>query len=181
MPVSKSAQAILRFAAVVAIDALIVWIFYRGIHVNPTTVGFTFLLAILAVAASWGLHYAVVMAVVATLAYNYFFLPPVLRFTIADPQNWVALFAFLFTAIVASQLSERARREATESDERRSEVERLYSFSQALLVSDNVYGLLNLIPKYAVDSFGVTSAAMFVEGKETYFYDVLSQSLFPSE
>jgi two-component system, OmpR family, sensor histidine kinase KdpD len=172
---------ILRFVGSAAIVCVIVLMYSKWLHVNPTTVGFTFLLAILSVSASWGLRYAIFMAVLATLGYNYFFLPPLYQFTIADPQNWIALFAFLFTAIIASQLSERARREAEESNERRSEVERLYSFSQALLVSDNVYGLLNLIPKYAVDSFAVTSAAMWVEGKETYFYDVLSQSLFPTE
>ncbi len=182
MPVSKSAQAVWRFAAVAAIDALIVWIFYRGIHVNPTTVGFTFLLAILAVAASWGLHYAVVMAVVATLAYNYFFLPPVLRFTIADPQNWVALVAFLITAILASQLAERARREAWQSNQRRQEVERLYAFSQQLLVTENVFTLLNSVPAYIVDSFGVAGAAVFLENKQkTYFSDISLQSSLPVE
>ena len=46
-----------------------------------------------------------VMAVGATAAFNFFFLPPVGTFTIADPQNWVALFAFLVTALVASNLA----------------------------------------------------------------------------
>jgi two-component system, OmpR family, sensor histidine kinase KdpD len=137
---------ILRFAASAAIVCVIVLVYSKWLHVNPTTVGFSFLLAILAVAASWGLRYAIFMAILATLGYNYFFLPPLYQFAIADPQNWVALFAFLFTAIMASQLSERARQQAEGSNRQRSEVERLYSFSQALLLSDNVYGLLNLIP-----------------------------------
>jgi len=119
LPVSRAVQPILRFAAVVAIDLIIVWVYFKGIHVNPTTVGFTFLLAILVVSATWGLQYSLFMAVVATLAYNYFFLPPLLQLTIADPQNWVALFAFLITAVIASQLSERARREALQSNQRR--------------------------------------------------------------
>jgi two-component system, OmpR family, sensor histidine kinase KdpD len=172
---------ILRFAASAAIVCVIVLVYSKWLHVNPTTVGFSFLLAILAVAASWGLRYAIFMAILATLGYNYFFLPPLYQFAIADPQNWVALFAFLFTAIMASQLSERARQQAEGSNRQRSEVERLYSFSQALLLSDNVYGLLNLIPKYAVESFGASRAAVFVEGKETYFYDVSSRSQFPAE
>jgi two-component system, OmpR family, sensor histidine kinase KdpD len=157
-------------------------IYFRWLHVNPTTVGFTFLLAILVVSAVWGLRYAIFMAILSTLAYNYFFLPPLLRFTIADPQNWVALFAFLFTAIIASELSERARREALQSNQRRREVERLYTFSQQLLVSDNVFELLNAIPRYIVESFGVTSAAVFLEGKqETYYFDTGSRHIFPSE
>jgi len=180
--VSKAAQPVLRFAAVVAIDLIIVWVFFKAIHVNPTTVGFTFLLAILLVSASWGLPYAICMAVVATLAYDFFFLPPALQFGIADPQNWVALFVFLVTAIIASYIAEGARRQALQSNQRRQEVERLYEFSQQLLISENVFGLLNSVPAYIVDSFGVTGAAIFLENKQkTYFSDISVQSTLPVE
>jgi two-component system sensor histidine kinase KdpD len=173
---------ILRFAASAAIVSVIVVVYSKWLPVNLTTVGFTFLLAILLVSAAWGLRYAIFMAVLATLGYNYFFLPPRYKFTIEDSQNWIALFAFLFTAVVASELSEKARREALQADQRRSEVERLYTFSQQLLVSDNVLGLLNTLPKHIVDSFGVTDSAMFVDGKlETYFFNATSQSLFPTD
>jgi two-component system sensor histidine kinase KdpD len=173
---------ILRFAASAAIVSVVIFIYSKWLPVNPTTVGFTFLLIVLIVSAIWGLRYAIFVAVLATAGYNYFFLPPLYQFTIADPQNWVALFAFLFTAVVASELSERARREALQSDQRRHEVERLYAFSQQLLVSDNVFGLLNTIPKYIVECFGVTGAAMFLDAKqETYFFDPSSQSIFPVE
>ena len=173
---------IVRFAIAIATVCGIVVVYFKWLHVNPTTVGFTFLLAILMVSAVWGLRYSVFMAIVAALAYNYFFLPPLLRFTIADPQNWVALFAFLLTAIIASELSERARHESVESNQRRREVERLYAFSQQLLVSENVFELLNMIPKHIVDSFSVTGAAMFLEAKqETYYLDNKSRSSFSAE
>jgi two-component system, OmpR family, sensor histidine kinase KdpD len=178
--VRRPTQLILRFLVAAAIDFVIGWIYFRLIHLNPTTVGFTFLLAILAVSAFWGLRVAIFMAVLATLGYNFFFLPPVGKFTIADPQNWVALIAFLITAIIGSHLSERARREALHSNQRRHEVERLYAFSQQLLVSENVFGLLNSVPSYIVDSFGVTGAAVFLDHKQkTYFSDISVQSLIP--
>lgn len=173
---------IVRFIVSAAVVCAITAGFFRSVHVNPTTVGFAFLLAILIVSAAWGLRYAIFMAVLATLAFNYFFLPPLFRFTIADSQNWVALFAFLFTAIVASQLSERARREALQSNQRRREVERLYRFSEQLLVSENVFELLNAIPRYIVECFGVSGAAMFLEKKqEIYYLDTASQSLLPAD
>jgi two-component system sensor histidine kinase KdpD len=174
-------QLVRFITSTVAVSAITAG-FFRLPHVNPTTAGFAFLLAILLVSAAWGLRYSIFMAVLATLAYNYFFLPPLFHFTIADPQNWVALFAFLFTAIVASQLSERARRETLQSNQRRHEVERLYSFSEQLLVSDNVFELLNALPRYIVESFGASGAAMFLERKqETYYFDTASQSLFPTD
>src|SRR5258708_11665290 len=109
-------------------------LFYRHfLHVNQTTVALSFLLAILAVSAVWGMAVSVFMSLAAMMAFNYFFLPPVGAFTIADPQNWVALFAFLVTSIMGSQLSSRIRSEADEAHQRRREVERLYQFSRQLL------------------------------------------------
>lgn len=135
------------------------------IHINPTTIALAFLLGVLGISAFWGLRQAVFMAVIAALAFNYFFLPPLGTFTIAEPQNWVALFAFLITAVTASELSERARREARNANERRRELERLYGFSQQLLSSDNAADLLNSIPRYIVDSFGVRSSAIFLSNR----------------
>jgi two-component system sensor histidine kinase KdpD len=171
-----------RFVASTALICVVVLLYYKLVHVNPSTVGFTFLLAILVVAATWELRYAIFMAVLAALTLNYFFLPPVLHLTIQDPQNWVALTAFLVTAIVASKLAERARREALNADRRRHEVERLYAFSQRLLATENIAELLNAIPGYVVDTFGVPAAGMFLEArKRVYYSDVASRSLLDSE
>lgn len=150
-----------RLAGCLAVLALIIWLYSRVIHVNPTTVALTLLVVVLIVSASWGLSYAVVLAVVATLAFNYFFLPPLGTFTIADTQNWIALFAFLVTAIIASQLAERARREALNATQRRREVEKLYAFSQQLLMTEDVRALLNSLPRHLVSVFGVAAAAVF--------------------
>src|SRR5258707_5878789 len=106
-------------------------LFYRNIrHVNQSTVALSLLLAILAVSAVWGMAVSVAMSLVAVVAFNYFFLPPIGTLTIADPQNWVALFAFLVSSIMGSQLSSRIRTEADEAHQRRREVERLYQFSR---------------------------------------------------
>jgi len=143
---------------------------FRAISVlNPTTVALTFLLAVLVVSAFWGLGYSVFLAILAALAFNYYFLPPYGTFTIADPQNWVALFAFLATALIASQLSEKARRQALAANQRRKEIERLYGFSQQLLTTENLPELLNVLPRYVVEGFGVAAAALFVPGRKDVY------------
>jgi two-component system, OmpR family, sensor histidine kinase KdpD len=145
-------------------------IFYRHIlHVNQTTVALSFLLAILAVSAVWGMAVSVAMSLLAVVAFNYFFLPPVGTLTIADPQNWVALFAFLVTSIVGSQLSSRIRTEADEAHQRRREVERLYQFSRKLLGECNVIQLMNAIPDYIVESFEAGAAALFLPQKDKFY------------
>jgi len=129
-------KPILRFGLSAIIVAAITFLCYRWLHINYATVGFGFLLAVLFISANWGLRYATFTAILATVAYNYFFLPPLFRFTIADPQNWIALLTFLVTAVVASQLSERARRSALSAEDRRREFERLYALSQQLWLTE---------------------------------------------
>jgi len=149
-----------RYLITTAIVAGIVFVCNRLIHVNATTVALCLLIGILFISAIWGIRQAIYMAVLSTLAFNYFFLPPLLNFTIGDRQNWVALFAFLTTGIVASQLAERARRETLASNRRRRETERLYEFSQRLLVTGNIIDLLAAVPATISATFNLRGAAL---------------------
>jgi two-component system sensor histidine kinase KdpD len=128
---------VLRMLACLVLVAAITWIAFSVLHVNALIVGFAYVLAVLVVAASWGLTESFVTSIAATLCLNYYFLPPVLSFTIADPQNWVALFAFMVTAITASKLSASVRNRAAEAQARRIEVERLYQLSLSLMLIDS--------------------------------------------
>lgn len=157
------------FAVATGLVAVIAAVFFRLPHTNQTTIALIFLLGILYVSANWGLTVSIFMSIVATLTFNYSFLPPVGKFTIADPQNWVALAAFLITAITASRLSERAREEARDANRRRREVERLYAFTQQILVAGNMRELLNSIPRRMVESFELRDAALFLSSKNEIY------------
>ena len=112
--------AVLIIAAVTAVLAP----FHE--QINSTTVALALLLAVLFIATVWGSRPAFVASVLGMLCFNFFFLPPVGTFTIADPQNWVALAAFTVTAVTAGQLSARAKRRAEEAEAGRRESSRLY-------------------------------------------------------
>lgn len=157
-------------AVVSLVAVVVITLFYsRVLHVNQTTVALSFLLAILAVSAVWGMVVSAFMSVVATVAFNYYFLPPIGTLTIADPQNWVALFAFLVTSITGSKFSTRIRKEALEAHQRRREVERLYRFSRQLLGEGNVIQLMNAIPDYIVESFEAGAAELFLPQKDKFY------------
>jgi two-component system, OmpR family, sensor histidine kinase KdpD len=132
----KNARLALRVAVAIAFVLATTFVLKRFLPVNATTAGFLYLVAILFTATKGGFVEATFASVVAMLCFNFFFLPPVGTLTIADPQNWVALFAFLATSLTASQLSARAKRRALEAEEQRGEVERLYALSRALLLID---------------------------------------------
>lgn len=158
-----------RWTAATASLAGIVTVYQRWLHVNPTTVALTLLLLILVLAAKWGLRYAVVASLAATGCYNYYFLPPVRTFTIADPQNWLALLAFLVTAVIASRLSGRIREEALEARARQREVEVLFALSRELLQTDKVGDLLHAAPRSIVRASGASSVLLYVSGSETVY------------
>jgi len=159
-------QFAVAFAIVIAIT-----LFYRRVlpSVNATTVALTFLLSILAVSTVWGMAVSVAMSVLAMLAFNFFFLPPVGTFAVADPQNWVALIAFLVVAVLASRLSTSARQQAADASARERDIERLYKFSQGLLESGNVMELLNRIPAQIVNIFEIGAAALFLADKQKVY------------
>src|SRR5262245_22268622 len=106
---------LLVLAGGLLVAATTVEVLRRVPGVSHTTVALALLLVVLGTATLGSLWIATVVAVVATLEFNYFFFPPVGTFTIADPENWIALFAFLIAAVIASQLSSAAQARAREA------------------------------------------------------------------
>ena len=167
-PVTKKLPIIVaRYLAALAAVWVISYL-YTHTH-RVTTVAFAFLLAILASSVLWGLGVSIFMSVVATVAYSYFFLQRTETITFADPRNLEALFFFLATSVLGSNLASRARRQAAEANRRRREVERLYRFSQRLLSAGNPIELLNAIPRQIVDTFEVGAVALFLADKQKVY------------
>jgi K+-sensing histidine kinase KdpD len=100
-------------------------------QINSTTIALALLLVVLVIATVFGSRPALLASLLGVLSFNFFFLPPLYTFTIAEPQNWVAFGSFLVTALIAGQLSSYARRRAEESEQQRIEIERLYHELQA--------------------------------------------------
>ena len=140
---------------------LVTYVGYRVIPVNATTVGFAYLLLILIVASTSGFLEAALSSFLATLLFNFFFLPPVGTFTVADPQNWVALFSFLATSLIASRLSTKAKTRASEAIERQRDLERLYAFSRAMLLIDRSAPFAKQLVEKLAEIFNLEAAVLY--------------------
>lgn len=161
---------LLRWIAAAAVLCAIVAVYHYWLHVNPTTVALSLLLFILVLGSQWGLRYAVVTSIAAAALFNFFFLPPIGTFTIADTQNWVALFAFLGTSLIASHLSNRIKTEAQQARARQREVEMLFQLSRELLQNDKVAELLNAIPQCVESATNASAVALYLDkGERLYF------------
>lgn len=151
----------IRISLALGLVAAITFVFFRVIHVNVTTVGFFYLIAILVVATAWGFWEAAVASVVAMLCFNFYFFPPIGTFTVADPQNWVALFTFLATSLTASQLSARLKRQTKEALDRQREIGRLYALSRAILLTDATQPTAKQIAYQIANAFECSAVALY--------------------
>lgn len=161
--------SLIRYVISTTALAAIVAAYFRWGHVNETTVALTLLILILLVSANWGLRHAIYLSFLSSAAFNFFFLPPVLTLTIRDGRNWVALATFLATGITASQLAERARQQAKIARRRQREAERLYEFSQQMLVKANVVDLVTDLPAMIAGIFNLAGAAMYLREKDRVY------------
>jgi two-component system sensor histidine kinase KdpD len=171
-PTGKPAGAVrpvLQSAIVCAGIGAATYLLRSVIPANAATAGFAFLIIVLFAATGWGLAQAIAGSVVAVMCFNFFFLPPLGTFTIADPANWVAFVALLITSITASRLSARVRRQATEAEEREREIERLYALSRAILLID---------PLSPVGPQMVAQMRQTLEAGSVVLYDLVTGEIF---
>ena len=128
--------------------------------ISPTTVSLVLLLIVLGTATVGRLRVAIVASVASMLALNFFFLPPVGAFTIADPQNWIALFAFLVVSVIASNLSAAAQDRTREAIARRNEVTRLFDLTRDVLLTTETTGALDALARHVARRFELSRIAI---------------------
>jgi two-component system sensor histidine kinase KdpD len=132
--------------------------------VSSTTAALALLLVVLGAATLAQLRTAISVSLLAMLALNFFFLPPVGTFTIADPQNWIALFAFLVVAVIASKLSAAAQDRAREAIARRNEVTRLFDLTRDVLLTTQTAGAIEILAQHVARRFELARIAICLPG-----------------
>jgi two-component system, OmpR family, sensor histidine kinase KdpD len=146
-----------------------VTLIYRlGVKTNATTVALSYLLVVLFVAAAARLWVGVGTSIMAMIAFNFFFLPPVGTFRIADPQNWVSLFAFLAVSLVASRLSAVARDQQREALNRRDELARLFDLSRDVLLTTDSEDAISVLARHIALRFQLGYVAICLPDGEDF-------------
>jgi two-component system sensor histidine kinase KdpD len=144
-------------AASAAAVAVVTGVVYALDPIAPVLgLGVLYLLAVVPVAAIWGLRFAVVVSVVSMLAFNWLFLPPTHTFHLAESEDWVALAVYLVVAVSVSALAARARTRAAEAEQQRREAAFAADVSGLLLGASSVELQLPEIAVRTADLFGVS-------------------------
>lgn len=108
----------------VVLVTFLIGLLSRSVHI--ANISMLYLLVVLAVAVLFGRFPAIIASFAAFLLFDFFFVEPIHKFTVSDPEEWLALILFLITAIVTSQLAATQRRRAQEAQQREREALILY-------------------------------------------------------
>src|ERR1035441_521240 len=122
--------------------------------------GFIYLVFVVLTAMFGGFRSATLVSIVSAACLNYFFVPPIFSF-VNSPENWVALGAFEFTALVISQLSHRAHRRTVEVERLYEEMERLYQTSRRILLLNSSDEPGGVIASSILETFGLKGVQVF--------------------
>lgn len=139
------------------------------LSVGSTTAGMVFLVFVVWFAAQSGLVLSLFVAVFCAVAFDYYFLPPVHTLILAGTQEWVAMFSFLACSLVTGRVAELARRQTRKSEQRRADVERLYTLSQEMMLYENAASLVRDLPSLLQRIFGLADVALYVREQDQFY------------
>ena len=140
-------------------------------HLYPTipNISMIYLLLILLLATTRGRYAAIVAAVVAFLAFDFFLVPPLYTFVISRWEEWIALFVFLVTALITSQLTTQTRQSIEQARLREREARILYEAGRVINITDRLDEQLDSIALAFVRVFspwGVRECALLLPDKD---------------
>ena len=135
---------------------------------RAATAGMVFLVVVVVTAAQAELVIALYSALLCAISYDYFFLPPLHTFTLAGPQEWVSILTFAVSSVVAGRVSERARKQKDQAEQRREDVERLYLLSQEMMLHEDAAALIRDLPSIVARICALGSVVLFVQDRDEY-------------
>lgn len=152
--------AFLTFSAFLGVVAVCTWLAFH-FRVNLATMGFLYLILVIAAAMRYGFWLATVTSLASALCLNYFFAPPLFSFSINDPANWIALGAFELTALVISRLSNTANDRTADAIRERRDAERLYQVSLEIFLLNRSQDPGNILASVICESFDLKAVVLF--------------------
>jgi two-component system sensor histidine kinase KdpD len=160
-PTARHLSPLAGLLAAVALVAACTAVVYPLKQVTSVaSLGVVYLLGVVVVSAVWGLWLGLFTSLLSAAAFNFFHLPPVGHFTIADSRNWVALAAFLVAAVATSTVSDQARLRALEAEARRAEADLTSEMARLLLGRTEVEDALAMIGRRLAVLFELPSASI---------------------
>lgn len=136
---------------------------------NSTTAGMVFLALVVWSATQVGVRLSLYIAALCAFSFDFFFLLPYHTLRLAGAQQWVEMLTFLASCLVVSRVAERARLQALQAEQRRQDVERLYTLSQELMLYEGAEGLLRDLPRLIDRIFSLDGVVLYVLESDQFY------------
>jgi two-component system, OmpR family, sensor histidine kinase KdpD len=156
----RPSGALRQLSISLVVVAVCTWLAFH-FRLNLATMGFLYLILVIATAIRGGFWLATVTSVASALCLNYFFAPPVFSFSVSDPANWVALVAFELTALVITRFSDIATDRTAEAIRERRDAERLYQVSLRIFLLNRSRDPGALVASIIRESFDLKTVVLF--------------------
>jgi len=141
------------------IDTLLATVLALGVtgviyilHLYPEipNISFLYLLVVLGLSSTRGLYAAIITSIVAVLSFDFSLIEPLYTFTIARPEEWLALFIFLVTAIITGRLASALRQRLQQATQHAKETRELYDLVNATTNEESLERQLNIVARAIV-------------------------------
>lgn len=175
-PLMRGGKTLLFAAAVMAVTRIS--LDYSTIA-SASTAAFGLLIVVLLSAFLGDLLVGVVVSIVATLSFDYFFLPPVGTFTIAAFPDWVSLAAFLLASLIISRLTASAAETASQAGALSATLAQLKEFGQWLVTMPPDRVTLSGMANEAVRIFALEYCSIHVHAEGTWQHSTGSAAATP--
>jgi two-component system sensor histidine kinase KdpD len=143
--------------------ALLTWLLYALLrHTHPSNLSLIYLAFVLVLAVIAGSGPAIVAALLAFFALDWYFVPPVGHLVATGLDGWLALFLFLVVAVLTGQLTAGFRNRAAVADRRAQELAALYELSVAILGDAQLDHVLHAIVERLSEALGARSATLWL-------------------
>jgi two-component system, OmpR family, sensor histidine kinase KdpD len=137
--------------------------------INQTAAGLLFLTMVVWFATRAGLGRSLYVALLCAVSFDYFFLLPLHTFRLAGPQEWVEMLSFAVSCVIVGRLAERARSQALTAEQRREDVERLYTLSQEMMLQEDASRLIRDLPRLVESSFALAAVILYVRDEDQFY------------
>jgi two-component system sensor histidine kinase KdpD len=142
------------------------------LHASAATSAILYLAVVVWAATLVGRAVSLYLAVIASLLFDYYFLAPFNTLDLSGFQSWLAMITFVVSCIVVGRVADRARRQAEQAEQRREDVERLYTLSQEMMLHEDAAGLIRDIPRLVEHNFALDAVVLYVRDEDRLYSSI---------
>jgi two-component system sensor histidine kinase KdpD len=121
-------------------------------YLGTVNIAMLYLLPILISAVAWGPVTAVIAAILGILCFDFFFIPPVYGFTVADARYLISFAIFLLVALLTGRISARLRQHITNAKQREARMTALYALSREIAATNELETVLEQVVRKVYES-----------------------------